>query len=119
MSLILKGIDLPSKGNYLNIVIFADGAVYTKTNCGENTEKAQAIQIPKKHGDIKDINAFLKDKSLYEYIENDVFNKKYSYWAGMGAIYNAPTILEAEANRKTLNDIKSGKGLPPIRMEEK
>jgi hypothetical protein len=91
MSIILKGIDLPHEE--INLTITKDGRIYLNN---KHHLIAEAIQIPKKHGDIKDINTFLKDKSIYEYIENDVFNKKYSYWIGMGAIYNAPTILEAE-----------------------
>lgn len=87
MSLILKGIDLPSKGNYLDIAIFADGAVYTKTNCGEDTEKAQAVQIPKEHGKIGDLDALAA-----EIREKDI-------WGGLNYkryIDDAPTILEAE-----------------------
>ena len=59
-------------------------------------EDCPLIEIPTPHGDIKDINTFLKDKCLTEYIEGDVFNKKYTYTIGTIAIYNAPTILEAE-----------------------
>ena len=100
MSLILKGIDLPEDGG--TIVLKIKGSkIYQEYPSRykfqpTRIKDAKAIQIPKEHGDIKDINTFLKDKSLCEYIENDVFNKKYGYWIGMGAIYNAPTILEAE-----------------------
>ena len=94
MSFIVKGIDLPKEGS-LMIEIYPDGTA--SADLGNfYPDMIEAIQIPKKHGDIKDINTFLKDKCLTEYIENDVFNKKYSYSIGIGAIYNAPTILEAE-----------------------
>ena len=98
MSLILKGIDMPEKNKGLYVYIFNGKAevVHPLDACELVRINGEAIQIPKVHGDIKDINTFLKDKSLCEYIENDVFNKKYGYWIGMGAIYNAPTILEAE-----------------------
>ena len=95
MSIILKGIDLPNCSNEDCIVVIRkDKAEVWQTGFKERT--VEAIQIPKGHGDIKDINTFLKDKCLTEYIENDVFNKKYSYTIGTDAIYNAPTILEAE-----------------------
>ncbi len=100
MSLILKGIDMPKEYTQV-IAITPNGEVWQVNPIGRNEQlEAQAIQIPKEHGDIKDINTFLKDKSLCEYIENDVFNKKYSYWIGIGAIYNAPTILEAEGEER-------------------
>ena len=98
MSFIVKGVDLPIETDYLRLTLFRSGRdnevlVFDDTT---NTLIGEAIQIPKEHGAIKDINTFVKDKSMYEYIENDVFNKKYSYCVGLGAIYNAPTILEAE-----------------------
>ena len=97
MSLILKGIDLPKdEKKPLRIEIWSNGDVYKDYGYGYEHKEGITVQIPKGHGDIKDINTFVKDKSIYEYIENDVFNKEYSYWIGMGAIYNAPTILEAE-----------------------
>lgn len=102
MSFIVKGIDLPKEGRTVIIEVFPNGRCSVmEIEAGECYDleirsKAEAVQIPKGHGDIKDINTFLKDKSLYEYIENDVFSKKYGYSVGIGAIYNAPTILEEE-----------------------
>ena len=90
---------MPKTNEIRMIAINSNGKVFfntVKDGVSDKTEMSQAIQIPKKHGDIKDIDTFLKDKSLTEYIENDVFNKKYTYTIGTGAIYNAPTILEAE-----------------------
>lgn len=92
MSVILKGIDMPKGTEGMSITF------YTK-NGWRNAhilDVDQAIQIPKGHGDIKDINIFLKDKCLYEYTINDAFNKKYAYLVGIDAIYEAPTILESE-----------------------
>ena len=89
MSIIYKGLN--PKHHYGLCILTINGELITA-----NGKHFQAIQIPTPHGDIKDINTFLKNKCLTEYIENDVFNKKYSYTIGTGAIYNAPTILEAE-----------------------
>ena len=97
MSLILKGINLPKKGKTIRLEIEDDGTVWeVGYDVMGRLQDAQAIQIPKGHGAIKDINTFLKDKCLTEYIENDVFNKKYTYTISTVAIYNAPTILESE-----------------------
>ena len=109
MSIILKGIDLPkSKDNRYIIQIYNDGEIQIAEEAWDDTRKghdklqrryigeSKAIQIPKGHGAIKDIDTFLKDKCLTEYIEDDVFNKKYTYTLSTVAIYNAPTILESE-----------------------
>ena len=101
MSIILKGIDMPKEGEHIVTLIKNNGkCTYWKqdTEYGicEPMQTVEVIQIPTPHGDIKDINTFLKDKCFTEYIEGDVFNKKYTYTIGTIAIYNAPTILEAE-----------------------
>lgn len=94
MSFIVKGFDIPKDVVFFKLSFYnEDGDIEYGVR---GSLKPYIIQIPKGHGDIKDINTFLKDKCLTEYIENDVFNKKYSYTIGTGAIYNAPTILEAE-----------------------
>lgn len=94
MSIILKGIDLPHEE--INLTITKDGRIYLDN---KYHLIAEAIQIPKGHGAIKDIDTFLKDKCLTKYIENDVFNKKYTYTISTVAIYNAPTILEREEEK--------------------
>lgn len=98
MSLILKGIDLPADAYKISVVMEGknEEILYRNTVEYEGEALKAVIQIPKGHGAIKDINTFLKNKCLYEYIENDVFNKKYSYSIDVNAIYNAPTILESE-----------------------
>lgn len=94
MSFIVKGFDIPNDAVFFKLSFYnEDGDMEYGVH---GSLKPYIIQIPKGHGDIKDINTFLKDKCLTEYIENDVFNKKYSYTIGTGAIYNAPTILKAE-----------------------
>ena len=98
MSLILKGIDLPTNGETLIVGIYGDGNVsieHAKPLVLAIDPIAEAIQIPKGHGDIKDVSeaikgwcegcafkdteecADCKDKEMYKY---------------------APTILESEGN---------------------
>lgn len=54
MSLILKGIDLPSKGDVICLEIYSDGSVWDRSNWEPHRPKVSAIQIPKDHGNIID-----------------------------------------------------------------
>lgn len=57
MSLILKGIDLPTNGETLIVGIYGDGNVsieYSKPLALAVEPNAEAIQIPKGHGNIID-----------------------------------------------------------------
>lgn len=95
MSLILKGIDLPSKDKSpLVITVWADGVVCSVDSNGGIEETTSAIQIPKGHGRIGDLDA-LENTINYDLLhrdEDDGFSTK-SIWS---YIKNAPTILEAE-----------------------
>lgn len=56
MSIILKGIDIPNSGQ-IEIIIRPHGKVFSNTR----GISAEAIQIPKGHGDIKDVGKFVED----------------------------------------------------------
>ena len=86
MSIILKGIDLPTDRKPYGIEVIyrfegADGLFSEKNYLSPN----EAIQIPKDHGRLIDIDALI-DKS------------EPKNWNGvwMNDIIDAPTILEAE-----------------------
>jgi len=79
MSLILKGIDRPERGETLNIKITDNGMVWVTKKDGWDYYSGYAIQIPKNHGRLIDENMTYIDKTIDGYFE----------------IY-APTILEAE-----------------------
>jgi hypothetical protein len=86
MSFILKGIDLP-KGEELLTVSVCNGfiSVYTVTPKDTVIEhKAQAIQIPKGHGDIKDVGK----------LEDELDERCGQLSAEI--VRHAPTILEGE-----------------------
>ena len=88
MSLILKGIDLPRNGDCHHITIYDNGNTYmTTSNVLYETERkdVEAVQIPKEHGRLIDEDEIFKRPHCGEC--ND---------ATLEAIYNAPTILEAE-----------------------
>lgn len=61
MSIILKGIDLPSKDKSpLLITVWADGVVCSVDSNGGIEETTSAIQIPKGHGRIGDLGKLAK-----------------------------------------------------------
>lgn len=81
MSLILKGIDLPHEE--INLTITKDGRIYFDN---KYHLIAEAIQIPKGHGRIGDLD------ELQKAIRTDIMGGlNYGYF-----IRNASTILEAE-----------------------
>ena len=87
MSLILKGIDMPKKGTNIVLTIYGrDGTYDAKTYPRGVRIKDEAIQIPKNHGRIGDLD------ELQKAIRTDIMGGlNYGYF-----IRNAPTILEAE-----------------------
>ena len=100
MSLILKGIDLPTKKQKTLIVEIAwDGDVWVDNHDRYELKYNSAIQIPKGHGDIKDENEIIKrleekeEEPLYQHDKDD-------WWVGIivaeTVVNNSPTILEAE-----------------------
>ena len=92
MSLILKGIDLPSKPT--QIKIYPNGIIFCANEDGMYVPKYQAIQIPKGHGRLIDGDGLKAKREWMIWRENnsthtaEFVNSKY--------IDNAPTILEPE-----------------------
>lgn len=89
MSIILKGIDLPKEGEHIIALIKTDGKVsYFEQDIETTTckimKEAEAIQIPKGHGDIKDVGK----------LEDELDSRCGQLSAEI--VRNAPTILEEE-----------------------
>ena len=106
MSLILEGIDLPKEGTVINLIVQSDGETqYITLGDGELivVKEAQAIQIPKGHGAIKDGDAFIRHLQD-TFCDNCGEHKKYGGVMCSTCHINdvileygdAPTILEAE-----------------------
>ena len=94
MSIILKGIDLPSNAK-VQIIVESPAESFRK-----QIPKSRVIQIPKGHGDIKDAGAL---KTVFEDMIKCEWNQKvspiswaYAFEDTIDEIDNAPTILEAE-----------------------
>ena len=95
MSLILKGIDIPKDG-YIPMRIYANGHIWIN-----GSYKGVAIQIPKGHGDIKDVSEFIKavDHALdVVWIKDDYLDEDMRQLLRdtKKRIEKLPTILEAE-----------------------
>jgi len=95
MSIILKGIDLPKEGEWLEVIIKPTKEVIVDTvryrdNALLKTEYGSATQIPKGHGRLIDADALELEKEVE--LADD--------WKTAHEIANcvkyAPTILEAE-----------------------
>lgn len=95
MSIILKGIDLPKEGEWLEVIIKPTKEVIVDTiryrdNALLKTEYGSAIQIPKGHGRLIDGDEL---KTLFK---GDAELDTYTAFHFQYAIDEAPTILEAE-----------------------
>lgn len=105
MSIILKGIDLPKKGEWLEVIIKPTKEVIIDTiryrdNALLKTEYDSAIQIPKGHRRLIDGD---KLRATLRRWTEDEWNQKaspvswaYAYEDLIDLIDDAPTILEAE-----------------------
>ena len=100
MSIILKGIDLPKKDQV--IVIHGDGTFNEVDPFARRLMPFyEAIQIPKGHGDIKDVSEFIK---AVDHAHDNVWNRDDWLDENMRGmlrdtkkrIEKLPTILEAE-----------------------
>ena len=89
MSLILKGIDLPKEGEEITLAIFHDGDIVSYKYW--LPKEAEAIQIPKGHGDIKDVGKELKELQMMK-VEGEEFTTAVNF--AIDCWQNAPTILE-------------------------
>lgn len=91
MSIIIKGIDMPKEGEWLEIIIKPTKEVIIDTiryrdNALLNTEYGSTIQIYRPHGRLGDLDVLLEEslkEGAYNYVDS---------WQ----IAEQPTILEAE-----------------------
>ena len=107
MSFIVKGVDLPKEGRSIYIEVFPNGRCSVmEIETGECYDleirsKAEAVQIPKGHGDIKDVSEFIK---AVDHAHDNVWNRDDWLDENMRGllrdtkkrIEKLPTILEAE-----------------------
>lgn len=98
MSMILKGIDLPSDGEDVTIEINSSGYVRAYSTVPMVYDHdIQVIQIPKEHGSLIDRDEIYR--AFSRCAENEADDGKIRVYAQlMRLILQAPTILESEEN---------------------
>ena len=108
MSLILKGIDLPTDGESIRLVIASSGDVVEvwRDGLAKAYYPNKAAQIPKGHGRLIDADALetvFKDMAKCEWNQK-VFpiSWAYAFEDTIDEIQDAPTILEAEEEKNDL-----------------
>ena len=97
MSLIIKGMDMPKRGEYLHLEIYPNGLVWGDNGHEWVKHEAQAIEIPTPHGRLIDgdeLRDIIKDIIPSWGIEPKI--PTYKDTTVMKYINDAPTILEAE-----------------------
>lgn len=93
MSIILKGIDLPTNGETLIVGIYGDGNVsieHSKPLVLAVDPNAEAIQIPEDHGRLID------GDELVKHLRKDPLFDLVERYGVSGVIESRPVILEAE-----------------------
>ena len=110
MSLIIKGLDMPKKGERYNIILLDDGSVTTfkldnkrvyESFKNNPLEKHEAIQIERPHGRLIDGDAFIEyqNQIIQKHKHDDEFTTLIAniiLQAVNEDLSEAPTILEAE-----------------------
>lgn len=95
MSIILKGIDMPKEGEWLEVIIKPTKEVIVDTirykdNALLKTEYGSVIQIPKSHGRLID------GDELVKHLRKDPLFDLVERYGISGVIESRPTILDKE-----------------------
>ena len=80
MSILIKGMEMPQGNSTINVLIYADGTIYTG---GVNDSRYSAVSVPTPHGRLIDADELLEHKTDHDMISTHL-------------IYNAPTVIESE-----------------------
>lgn len=79
MSILIKGLDMPTKGNPITVLIYPDGVA----ECASQRKSGIAVPVPTPHGRLIDADALIQ-------------NEKINSFEAVFAVAEAPTIIEAE-----------------------
>ena len=89
MSVLIKGMEMPQGNSTINVLIYADGTVYTGH---VNDSRYSAVSVPTPHGDLVDRNELMTDV-----IDSDLDHLQRDDWEEViQIVQDAPTIIEAE-----------------------
>ena len=84
MSILIKGMEMPQGNSTINVLIYADGTVYTGYG---NDSQYSAVSVPPPHGDLVD-----RDDLIAEYDHQH----KGPAGGARQIMVDAPTVIEAE-----------------------
>ena len=114
MSILIKGMEMPQGNSTVNVLIYADGTVYTGH---VNDSRYSAVSVPTPHGRLIDADALIaKTRKLYCnncILRTGTKNGKKQFVYEIGAapcrgcwiddmvteLQDAPTIIEAERSK--------------------
>ena len=82
MSILIKGMEMPQGNSIINVLIYADGTVYTGH---VNDSRYSAVSVPTPHGRLIDADA-IQDYNV------ETFGQR------LLIIDTAPTVIEAEGS---------------------
>ena len=83
MSILIQGMDMPQGNSTINVLIYADGTVYTGH---VNDSQYSAVSVPTSHGRLIDA-----DKLMYDISKYHVSDGKFQHWVDVQL-----TVIEAE-----------------------
>ena len=98
MSMLIKGIDFPTKENFMTqlyLICDKDGNWYAVDTTNKNLYKL--IEVKEPHGRLGDLDAL---KAKYKYGEADSEDEKLWMMNIRRTIANAPTVIEAEGGKE-------------------
>ena len=84
MSILIKGLKMPEDGEFLDLVITADGVVRAYDQ--EDKKIAEAVEIPD-HGDLIDRDVLLSKVQKW-------------YWEALETVKRMPAVIPAERSEK-------------------
>ena len=91
MSVLIKGMEMPQGNSTVNVLIYADGTVYTGH---VNDSRYSVISVPTPHGRLIDADAL-----MVEVMDRDLDHLQRNDWKEVIQIVaDAPTIIEVEGN---------------------
>ena len=89
MSILIKGMEMPQGNSTINVLIYADGTVYTGH---VNDSQYSAASVPTPHGRLGDL-----DELMTEFMDSDLDHLQRDDWKEIIQIVaDAPTVIEAE-----------------------
>ena len=91
MSVLIRGMEMPQGNSTVNVLIYADGTVYTGH---VNDSRYSAVSVPTPHGRLIDADALMT-----EVMDRDLDHLQRDDWKEVIQIMeDAPTIIEAEGS---------------------